>query len=215
MPVYDGKVQAEIVKALFDEQVAAQEIGDTLILNILPGVSHLPMGRNQLLKNFELSNCDRMVFLDGDVTWNVGELLKIAHHKEPFVGGAYRYKYEHDESYPVGWDYDKKELYANENGLLEVVNVPTGFLSLSKEVPLKLKEAYPERAYEHHGNKQFSYFSMPFENGSLYGEDAHFCKLWRDLGEKVWLDPELNLTHWKNHQPFHGHIGNWLKNRGQ
>ena len=37
MPVYDGKVQAEIVKALFDEQVAAQEIGDTLILNILPG----------------------------------------------------------------------------------------------------------------------------------------------------------------------------------
>ena len=38
----------------------------------------------------------------------LAELLKIAHHKEPFVGGAYRYKYEHDESYPVGWDYDKK-----------------------------------------------------------------------------------------------------------
>jgi hypothetical protein len=213
IPTYDGKLQCEVVQAIMNEYVAAREVGDQLILNMLPGISHLPMGRNQLARNFVLSNCDRLVFLDGDVTWQVGELLKIAHSKEPFVGGAYRYKWEEEEHYPVGWD-NSIPRQANENGLLDVVNVPTGFLSLSKEVFQKIRESYPERAYEHFGEHHFAYFSMPYQDGALYGEDAHFCKLWKDLGEKIWLDPELNLTHWKNHQPFHGQIGKWLKAKG-
>lgn len=200
---------------MINEQVAAAETGDHIIWNMLPGVSVLPMARNQIAKTFMLSDCDRLVFLDSDVTWQVGELLKIARHKEDFVGGAYRYKWEEKESYPVSFDMSRGELWANENGLLEVINVPTGFLSLSKNVFHLLDEKYPERSYEHMGNAKKCYFSMPFEDSNLYGEDAHFCKLYREAGGFIWLDPELNLTHWKNHQAFHGHIGNWLRNRGE
>lgn len=213
IPTYDGKIQAQVLQSILNEQVAAHEIGDSLIFNILPGVSHLPMGRNQLAKNFMLSNCDRMVFLDADVSWNVGELLKVAHHSEDFVGGAYRHKYEHIESYPIGW-LDKKELWANEHGLLEVESVPTGFLSLSKNAFQLIQEKYPERTFSHHGVEMYCYFEMPYLGGHLHGEDSYFCTLYRQCGGKVWLDPELNLTHWNGNQPFYGHIGKWLKNRG-
>jgi hypothetical protein len=61
--------------------------------------------------------------------------------------------------------------------------------------------------------QSFAYFQMRFDDGMLWGEDSYFCKEFSDLGGKVYLYPELELTHWDFNRPFKGHIGNWLKNR--
>jgi hypothetical protein len=45
-----------------------------------------------------------------------------------------------------------------------------------------------------------------------YGEDYSFCMRWRELGEKVWIDPEIAMGH-TGLKVFEGHIGNWLKSR--
>jgi hypothetical protein len=108
---------------------------------------------------------------------------------------------------------DTPQLWANEYGLLEVTTLPGGFLSLSRKVFETLKAAHPERGYEHFGNQAHCYFQMLFTEGHLFGEDSYFCKEWRDTGGKVFLDPELTLTHWDFNRPFKGHIGNWLKGR--
>lgn len=211
IPVYDGKLQVETVRCLLNEQALSFASGDEILIRFLPSCSHAAMGRNQLADDFMNSDCDRLVFLDADVTFEPGSILKIAKHNTPFVGGAYRFKLE-NEMYPVGW-LDKPELWADENGLLEVATLPGGFLSLSREVFEKLKEAHPERSYEHFGRTAHCYFQMLFTEGHLYGEDSYFCKEWRDLGGKVLLDPELELTHWDFNRPFKGHIGKWLKSR--
>ena len=92
--------------------------------------------------------------------------------------------------------------------------MPTGFLSISRKAFQSIQDYLPERKFSHHGNEMYCFFEMPFEDGHLHGEDSYFCKLYRESGGKVWLDPELNLTHWDHNKPFIGHIGNWLKSRG-
>lgn len=212
IPVYDGKLPIEVVRCLLIEQAAAHVAGDELILRFLSSCSHPAMGRNQLANDFLESDADRLVFLDADVTFEVGSLLRVAHHDFDFVGGAYRYK-QIRENYPVGWALDEKNqgVPMNRAGLLLVDSLPGGFLSLSRKVFADLKAAHPERGYSHFGKQAHAYFQMPFVDGNLYGEDSYFCKEWRDTGGKVWLDPELTLTHWDFNTPYEGHIGNWLK----
>lgn len=215
IPTYDGKLFSKLSKCLMDEKIIAHGLGDELCVSILPGCSHPAMGRNQLAQDFMESDFDRLFFLDSDITFDLGAIIKTCHMPFDFVGGGYRYKFE-TENYPVGWlnDPEKKGLWTNEYGLLEVHTLPGGFMALSKNVFGKIKEKFPDRGSEHFGKKTHAYFSMPFESGHLWGEDSHFCKLWRETGGQIYIDPELELTHWNfDPVPFKGHIGNWLKNR--
>jgi hypothetical protein len=210
IPVYDGKLPVETARCLLNEQIIAVGGGDDFSVRFLPACSHPAMGRNQLTQEFLESDSDRLVFLDSDVTFEPGSLIKIARHPVDFVGGAYRFKFE-TENYPVGFGQNAD--WVNEHGLLEVDTLPGGFLSLSRNVFETLKSAHPEREYEHFGKKAHCYFLMPFQDGHMYGEDSYFCKEWRDAGGKVFLDPELSLTHWDFNRPYAGHVGNWLKRR--
>lgn len=155
------------------------------------------------------SDFERLIFLDADISFEPGSILKLAHQKDDFVGGAYRFKQE-TENYPVGWTMN--DLYANEFGHLEVLSLPGGFLSISRKVFEDIKAAKP-RPFEHFGQQMNCWFQMQYENGMLFGEDSGFCKEWRELGGQVWLDPELTLTHWDFNKPYVGHIGKWLKSR--
>ena len=215
IPVYDGKLMVEAVACLLNEKTVAHGIGDDLIVEFLPFCSHPAMGRNQLANSFMESNCDRLVFLDSDVTFAPGSLVKLAHMPHDLVGGAYRFKLP-QESYPIGWDESRPCLQADKYGLLEVNSLPGGFMSVSRKVFEAIKAANPERYFEHMGKRMFSYFEMPYKNGHLCGEDSHFCMDWRNTGGKVYLDPDLMLTHWDfKPTPYEGHIGNWLKGRNK
>lgn len=213
VPVYDAKLPIETARCLFNEQYASNLSGDELEFHFLPSCSHPAMGRNQLAQEFLDSDCERLVFLDSDVTCDVGSILKIARHPVDFVGGAYRFKMK-VEQYPVTL-MKKDELWANEHGLLEVETLPGGFLSLSRNVFQKLKDAFPNRSYEHFGKVCNAFFQMPFVNGQLCGEDSYFCLEWRQIGGQVFLDPELTLTHWDFRTPYKGNIGHWLLNRSK
>lgn len=194
-----------------NEQVLSLAYGDDLQMSFLPACSHPAMGRNQLADDFMRSHFDRLVFLDADITFDQGSLLKIAHHKEDLVGGCFRYKTE-PEVYPIGLLDDETP---NEAGLIEVRSLPGGFLSISRKVFETHFMRFPGRKYEHMGRRVHCYFQMPFENGHLRGEDSFFCEEWRDAGGKVFLDPEIALTHWDFNRPYKGHIGNWLKSRSK
>lgn len=213
-PVYDGKLPVETVRSLLMEQTIATACGAELHTLFLPNCSHAAMGRNQIAADFMAGDCDRLVFLDSDVTFEPGDLVKLAHKPADFVGGAYRFK-QQLESYPVGWlpDPEQKGLRWNEHELLEVATLPGGFMALSRKVFKQLMGAHPGREFEHFGRKMHCFFQMTYHEGALYGEDSFFCKEWRDLGGKVFLDPMLTLTHWDFNRPYAGHIGNWLKSR--
>lgn len=214
IPAYDGKVGIETVRSLLNEQGAAALLGVELQVGLLPGCSLITMGRNQMVADFLATDCDRLVFVDADVSWNPGDLIKLAMHPVDVVGGAYRYK-NALEDYPVQW-IDKPELWTDpKTGLLEVGSVPGGFLTISRRAFAQLKEAHPDRAYQHEGRLFQAYFHAPVMEGRLFGEDTAFCHDWREAGGQVWLDTELLLTHTGGFPQFTGCIGDWLRSRIQ
>lgn len=215
IPVYDGRLHLETVRSLLAEQSVALANGDAFQIRFLTGNAGIVAARNQLAHEFMESDEERLVFLDSDITFEPGAIVKLAHQPADVVGGAYRFKME-KECYPIRFlnDSTGKGLWTNEFGLMEVESLPTGFLAISRKVFETFVKTYPERVQSHFDHISFTYFQMPFHDGIQYGEDYYFCKEWRDLGGKVFLDPEIKLTHWGfNPTPHEGHIGNWLKSR--
>lgn len=153
-----------------------------------------------------------MFFLDSDISFAPGSLIKLAHKPVDFVGGCYRYKKD-EEDYPIRFK-DKGDLWADKNGLIEVAGLPFGFISLSRKVFEKFDEAFPERKDKNFGLKSNVYFQLPLIDGALWGEDYMFAKEWIEMGGKIYLDPDIHLTHWSyKPTPFKGHIGDWLRNK--
>lgn len=206
IPAYDRKVYAQTVAALLGEQAVAAAAGVVLDVRFIPGTSLIAHARNQAAREFLDSECDRLVFVDSDVSWQPGDLLSIAIAEPDFVGGAYRYKTA-VESYPVHW-CNKPELWADpRTGLIEVAALPGGFLSLSRRVFDCLREAHPDRAYTHGGHSFHAYFHCP----PGQGEDGAFCADWRALGWQIWMNPMLTLTHVEGGAEYTGCIGAWLR----
>jgi len=210
IPAYDCKVSIETVRALLQEQALALVAGAELEVAFVGGCSLITLARNQMVQDFLDGEADRLVFIDADVAWEAGSLLKVAQHPVDFVGGAYRIK-EAWEAYPVHW-LDRPELVAK-GGLLEVASVPGGFLSLSRAVFERIEAHFPGRRYSHLGRAFNGFFHAPIMDGHLYGEDTAFCHDWREAGGQVWLDPTLNLTHVGGSNSYEGCIGEWLLSR--
>lgn len=211
IPVYDGKLPCQTVNCLMNEQYVANKLGDELLVEFLPNCSHPSMGRNQLAKSFLESDCDKMIYLDSDLTFEVGALVKLAKMPVDYVGGCYRFKMD-EEKYPIAW-LPKDELWADRYGLIEVAVLPAGFMCLSRNVFERLERAHPERKFTHFGHTLHCYFQTPFAGG-LHSEESFFASEWRACGGKLYLMPELEITHWDFAPvPYKGQIGEWLKNR--
>ncbi len=219
VPVYARTLPIQTVKCLMREQLHALLVdGDEFHFHFLPACSHAAMGRNQIAADFLAGTCDVLVFVDADVTTEttgaVAKIARLALKHQQVVGGAYRYKYDPEE-YPVAWLPGplRGVNLSDSTALLEVQTLPGGFLAIPREVFEKLKAAHPERKYEHAGHKFHCFFQFAYVHGAMYGEDSLFCREWLEAGGKIYLDPEIALTHWDESRPFAGHIGNWLKAR--
>lgn len=217
MPIYDGKIPFKAVGGLMTEQLIASGLGDDLCFWPLPYCSNLTTGRDELVDAFLKSECDKLFFLDSDITWEPGAIVRLAHKPQDFVTGCTRYKKDL-EGYPILFLEDPiltdEHFLMDKHGLMEIKMIGTAFMCLSRKVFEDIARAHPERTYEAYGGKMFqNFFQMPFEGRELYGEDSWFCKTWRDVGGKIWLCPELEITHWKFDQPYVGHIGKWLRAR--
>jgi hypothetical protein len=53
-------------------------------------------------------------------------------------------------------------------------------------------------------------FDIAIVNGELVSEDNVFCAKWKELGEKVYLDPTINLGH-TGIKRWTGNFSEWIK----
>jgi len=90
------------------------------------------------------------------------------------------------------------------NEPVEIFNGGTGFMLIKREVFEKLAAAVPEYTNDVTdlagtlgAEKIKEYFATSIEPGTnrLLSEDYHFCKIWRDIGGKVYAAPWAHLSH--------------------
>lgn len=207
---YNRMVCCETARSLLNEQGAARLIdGIEIEVGFAPGCCALHYARDILVRQFLASDADKLIFVDSDVAFEPGNLLKLALHPVDIVGGATRLKKE-PEQYPVVFtSTESGALWADPaTGLLEVDLMPAGFLCITRDALLMIKAAHPERAYVHDESEHFhGFFCCPY--GST--EEGPFFNDWRALGGKCWLDPEIELTHIDGGQRYTGRIGDYLR----
>lgn len=213
IPAYDGKLTCDTARSLLEEVGAAAMLGIEVQVIFVPGTCYIPVARNQIVDAFLGSGADKLVFVDADVSWPAGSLIKLASHDVDCVAGVYRHKRE-QETYPLVWPDESGtvELRAV-NGLLEARFVPAGFWCLTRAAFEQFRGFHGERPYQHEGNEGYAWFSNPYRPGIMWGEDSLFCEEYREAGGTVWVDPELTLTHTGGSPRYVGHLGDFLRGR--
>lgn len=211
---YDGNVTARTAMCLTQAvmQCAAQGWGFTYILR--ESDSMVARGRSfvasQFLENPASANCTDLVFVDTDLSWDGNEFIRLCSHDVDVVGGAYPYKDESGD-FPLRWPSDG---LMEENGLWEVQAVTPGFCRISRKALEKIARERPWIEFKDRGCEKGQRSWMFFDNlqrpSGVYDEGYVFCEHWRGVGGKVYLDPDLNLTHIGRKAYNHGTLRQWL-----
>lgn len=214
IPAYSGTIHLGTMRSLFTDLLELKEKGIEWELHDECGNALIGDARALIVSQFLASTCDTLIFIDSDVCWQAGALVKLVEHPEDFVAGIYPQRRD-PIAYCVKWK-DGEELWANpETGLLEVAGVPFGFVKLTRAMIEKMVDQYPDSEFYVEtapDTKAWALFADYRIGKHKMGEDYAFCRRWTDMGGKVWIDPEISMGHC-GYKTFHGHLGDWLRGR--
>lgn len=224
IPSYTGQVHLATMRSILVDSLGLIERGWRFGLIDESGNALIAHCRAILLAQFLASDASDIVLIDADVAWGQGALVSLLERKADFVAGVYPHRVD-PESYSVRWladaegrgliARDPETLERQDGGLIEVEGVPAGFLRLSRKAVQDMVDAYPGLKFASpvcHNGEAWALFDSHKEpnHGAYWGEDFSFCKRYRDIGGRVWMDPELKLHH-VGYKTFSGKIGDWLK----
>lgn len=215
MPAYTGQIHLGTMRSIISDMLILAERGDKVTIFDESGNAMIGDCRGLIVAKFLESDATDLVFIDSDVCWEAGALVKLVDHPVEFVAGIYRQRRD-PEDYCVQWIPDRAELRADpETGLLEVNGVPAGFMRLSRAMLERMVAHYADTAFWCEGapgGVAHDLFGAYRVGLMKFGEDYSFCRRWRDIGGKVWVDPEIAMGH-VGYKTFMGTLGTWLKGR--
>ncbi len=124
---------------------------------------------------------------------------------------------------PIGHGGEKVGSYADGDGFVEVAEAPTGFMCIKRDVLLRMMKHYPALNYvpdgpsnnpEAHLHWLFFDCMVDPDSGRYLSEDYAFCRRWRDMGGKVWVDTLCKLVHLGQHN-YRGNLAESLRLQGR
>lgn len=202
IPTIDGKLHANLVDSLLAETLIGHTQGVHFLVKSEMGCSLIGAARNKLAKWFlGVEQADALVFVDSDISWTGGALTALAKRPQDVVGGTYRAKTD-DVRFHVRGDPEPA------GDLLKVEGLPGGFIKISRRVFDRLTNAAPYTTQQ--GEEMRNWFPTEVHDGSLWGEDYGFCRLWREVGGDVFLDPAIRLRHHDGFRAYIGDVSEWL-----
>ncbi len=206
VPAYDG-LSAGFAYALFHTGAALQKAGIAYELAIYDQNCHVDDSRNALVAKFLSTDCTDMVFLDADLGWFASDFVKLLSHDRDVVAGVYPKKHG-DDAFPVLMK--PGEIWSDADGLIEVDGVPTGFLRMRRAVLERL--ASEAQHFNAKRRPTPLIFERQIHGGERWGGDYVFCRKWRALGGKIYIDPNMRFEH-SGEQSWTGCVGSWLRQR--
>ena len=198
-PSYTGKVDNSYFYSFLHSIPKLNAAGVCFDHYLLSYNCHVDDGRNAIVRDFLLSDCTDLVFIDADVAWRADDLVKLIKHDRDVVAGVYPKRASHDLDFPV-WVEPGVTLQADEDGLVEVSGAPTGFMKIKRHVLEEMVKANANRQYMGRGSNAGSepytvVFEREIADGHRWSGDYNFCRVWRKMGGKVFVDPEMHLSH--------------------
>lgn len=184
------------------------EQGIRVTFQFVVGSSVVHKARNELVAHFLASDFTDLLFVDDDMQWEPSAVLRLLGSDKPLIGGVGRMRCQKPNSDPAVWCWrplrdDEGGLIQDEMGAVEVRGFGAAFMMINRRVFADLVEAHPEWKRDGAADwppelrahyLEFFTQSERDEFGEL-SEDYGFCHRWRQLGERVFVDPTIRLGH--------------------
>lgn len=174
------------------------------------GSPYIAHARAELLRQALDWKADVVVFLDHDMEWRPEDMLKLLAVDDDVVAGTYRYKKDDEEYMGVLSATADGRPIPREDGCILADRIPAGFLKITTACVDKFIRAYPELMFGPAYAPGIDLFNYGARNGILWGEDYSFSNRWRECGGRIWLIPDLNLTHHSADKAFPGNYHEYL-----
>lgn len=217
-PSYDGKVGMAYTVSLAQSIAALKDAGIGVTYCLMGGNCHVDDARNGLVREFMMSSCTDLVFLDADIGWLGEDLVKLISYDRDMIAGVYPKKMPEGEEYPVTMLPDTP-IFADQEGLVEAEGVPTGFLRIRRKVIEIMMEVHGQRKYAGQNAKpgDMPYtilFERTYEGGKRWSGDYAFCHKWKEAGGKIFVDPRFLFVH-EGAKEWAGCLGDyWMRIHG-
>lgn len=201
-PMLDGAVPLEFLFSMLKTQSLAMCHGIEVDFVTLVGDQFLAKGRNYLLGQFmAIPEATHLFFIDSDQGWNPEAFVRMVLDPREIVAGVVPKKKDEIEFNNPMLDTDEEHNVFVENGLFRASQIGTGFMRIARTAIEKMIAAYPNLYAPGDGSGPMHY--EIFEAGVIdeglqrrfWGEDLYFCRKWCALGEKIWIDPDIDFTH--------------------
>lgn len=220
IPAYSGTIHLGTMRSLFTDLMALHARGDQWQVMDECGNALIADARALIVSKFLASDFDTLVFVDSDVCWEAGALVRLVDHPVDFSAGIYPQRRD-PVRFCLNWTAQgelnhNQEIYEKHGiSLLESNGVPFGFVKLTRKVLEDMREQYPDTEFyvENAPDQRAWALFADYRIGKhKMGEDYAFCRRWRDMGGQIWVDPEIRMGH-VGYKTFTGHLGDWLRGR--
>lgn len=215
IPAYTGQIHLSTMRSIIADMLALADRGDKVTIFDESGNAMIGDCRGLIVSQFLAGDGTDLVFVDSDVSWAAGSLLKLVDQPVDFVAGLYPQRRD-PINFCVQWLQDRPELQADPaTKLLEVEGVPAGFMRCSRAMLEKMIAHYADTQFhceQAPDNTAYDLFGAYRIGRIKFGEDYSFCRRWRDIGGKVWIDPEIRMGHC-GYKTFVGSAGEWLRDK--
>ena len=229
-PLYSEEVNLAYMDSIILLSKELEKAGIPSIRQHVIHTSLITKARNECISNFmNNTKLDYFIFIDADIGFKALDVIKLINYDKPLVAGAYPKKHlrweeiqkcfynempesskellEKTSEYTI---YEKKNASIKDN-LLQVNRVGTGFMMIKRDLIKKVAKKYPELMYKENGKKGYGLFESAIMNKEHLSEDYAFCERVKSVGEKIYIDPSIELTHNGGNIKFYGNYKEHLK----
>jgi hypothetical protein len=241
-PCYISGVTMNYVASIFSMTLDSAHLGLNCILH-LHSESLITRGRNKIvLKFLSDESFTHLFWIDSDIAFQSESVFRLL--RADVAAGVYPMKNFHwpaeglpagltqrqfEDRYtqypfnPIGHGTSPVSSHADADGFVEVAEAPTGFMVIKRHVSKQMMEKYPQLNYvpdgppnnpEAHLHWLFFDCMVDPDSGRYLSEDYAFCRRWRDIGGKVFVDLECKLMHLGQHM-FRGDLAESLRVQGR
>lgn len=224
-PCYISAVSMNYVASIFSMTLDAAHLGLACTLHLHSESLITRGRNKIVMKFLAEQQFSHLFWIDSDIAFPSDAVFRLLRADRDIVAGVYPMKTMKwpKEGLPAGMTQKQFEdryteypfnpimhggahvsEYADTEGFIEVAEAPNGFMVVKRNVFLAMMQRYPELNYVPDGppNNPLAPLHWRFydcmidpDSGRYLSEDFAFCRRWRDMGGKVWVDLNCKLNH--------------------
>lgn len=233
-PCYGGICLEIFATSVLKLQIECMKHQIQLFIDTTENESLVHRARNVSVGRFmQKSDAEYFMFIDADIHFDADSVIRLVNSGHDISVACYPKKcvmWDQGANAIKSGDQRNLQLLTSslvvnigaqkrevENGFIQVLDGPTGFMVIKREVFEKMKEKFPELyCVNDHQNRDFDNYYAFFDcmidpvSKRYLSEDYAFCRRWQQMDGKIYADVGTTLGHVGN-LPFNGSLKERLK----